>query len=111
VEIRTNFSSKLFRKNLRPAFTITHIKTFAPIFWGKAVEMVQLIEAEFQVDRDSVIDLGDYGNRALLDVLGLAMMGYDFQTLQHPDNEFRNQFRKMVLEPNKAFKWMQLISH
>jgi hypothetical protein len=73
--------------------------------------MVQLIEAELKVDRDSVVDLGDYGNRALLDVLGFAMMGYDFQTLQHPNNEFRNQFRKMALEPNKAFKLMQLISH
>jgi cytochrome P450 len=73
--------------------------------------MVQLIEAELKVDRDAVIDLSDYGNRALLDVLGLAMMGYDFQTLQHPNNEFRNQFRKIALESNKVFKWMQLISH
>ena len=73
--------------------------------------MVQLIEAELKVDRDAVIDLSDYGNRALLDVLGLVMMGYDFQTLQHPNNEFRNQFRKIALESNKVFKWMQLISH
>jgi hypothetical protein len=106
VRIRTDLVQSSFERILD-----LRSQTHTPIFRSKAAEMVQLIEAELKVDHNSVINLGDYGNRALLDVLGLAMMRYDFQTLQHPNNEFRNQFRKIALESNRTFKWMQLISH
>ncbi|KAH6674350.1 cytochrome P450 [Halenospora varia] len=101
---------KLFRKNLRPAFTTTHIKGLTPMFWDKAEEMVQLMEAELQIDSHSVVNLHDYGSRATLDNVGLAMMGHDFDTLQQPDNKLREAFKNMSVEPTKAFNWIGLIN-
>lgn len=110
-ETRTNGRLKLFRKNLRPAFTTTHVKDFTPMFWDKAVEMVQLIEAELEVNSDSVIDLREYAYRATLDNIGLAILGYDFQTLQYPNNELRRRVSKVVPQPPKIFNWIALLSN
>ena len=107
-ETRTNGRLKLFRKNLRPAFATTHVKEFTPIFWDKAAEMVQLIEAELEISSDSVIE---YAYRATLDNIGLAMMGHDFQTLQYPDNEIRRRFSKVVPQTPKALNWIGLLSY
>jgi cytochrome P450 len=73
--------------------------------------MVQLIEAELEVNPESVIDFREYSVRATLDNIGLAMMGYDFQTLQHPDNELRRRFGKIALDPPKVFNWIGLLSN
>jgi cytochrome P450 len=38
-------------------------------------------------------------------------MGYDFGTLQNPNNEHSEQYRKMFLEPTNAFNWLELLGN
>ncbi|KAL0943252.1 uncharacterized protein CTRU02_201138 [Colletotrichum truncatum] len=104
--------TKRHRKSLLPAFTTAHIRGLVPLFWRKAEEMTACFDNE-QTARgaDAVISLGEYGSRATLDGIGLAGMGYNFDTLHKPDNELRKRYRKMIMEPTRAFYWIELLSH
>ncbi|KAI4865035.1 cytochrome P450 [Hypoxylon rubiginosum] len=101
---------KLHRKNMLPAFAVPHIKQLTHIFWDKALEMVGCIEDELKSNPQAVIELREYVSRATLDNIGLAGMGYDFQTLKQPDNELRHRFRKVILDQTKVFSWVGLLS-
>ncbi|KAK2024499.1 cytochrome P450 [Colletotrichum zoysiae] len=104
--------TKRHRKSLLPAFTTAHIRALVPLFWSKAEEMTACFDSE-QAARgaDVVLSLGEYGSRATLDGIGLAGMGYNFDTLRDPDNELRRRYRQMIMEPTRAFYWIELLSH
>jgi cytochrome P450 len=101
------------KKNLLPAFTNTRIKALIPLFWGKASAMVHGIEEFMQKSPvgKRVIPLHDWGTRATLDIIGVAGLGYDFGTLENPNNELSAQYRKMFLEPSAAFNWLELLGN
>ncbi|GKT90331.1 cytochrome P450 [Colletotrichum tofieldiae] len=104
--------TKRHRKSLLPAFTTAHIRALVPLFWSKAEEMTACFDGEQAAwGPDAVISLGEYGSRATLDGIGLAGMGYNFDTLHKPDNELRKCYKKMIMEPTRAFYWIELLSH
>ncbi|KXH26577.1 hypothetical protein CSIM01_02878 [Colletotrichum simmondsii] len=104
--------TKRHRKSLLPAFTTAHIRALVPLFWSKAEEMTACFDGERAArGPDAVISLGEYGSRATLDGIGLAGMAYDFDTLHKPENELRRRYRKMIMEPTRAFYWIELLSH
>lgn len=105
-----NDDFKLHRKNMMPAFTTGHVKKLTHIFWDKAQEMVHCIEDELRTNPDAKINFREYVSRATLDNIGLAGMGHDFQTLKEPDNELRNHYRKLILDPTRMFSWVGLMS-
>lgn len=93
-----------------PAFAVPHIKGLTHIFWDKALEMVGCMEADLKNNPQSLIELREYVSRATLDNIGLAGMGYDFQTLKQPDGELRQHFRKVILDQTKVFSYVGLLS-
>ncbi|KAI1085699.1 cytochrome P450 [Whalleya microplaca] len=101
---------KIHRKNMLPAFTVTHIKHLTHIFWDKALEMVSYMEDELKANPQALIELREYVSRATLDNIALAGMGYDFQTLKQPDNELRSRYRKLLLDQTRVFSWVGLLS-
>ncbi|KAJ6088621.1 hypothetical protein N7486_009882 [Penicillium sp. IBT 16267x] len=106
----SNDDFKLHRKNMMPAFTVPHIRNLTDIFWRKAQEMVQCMGDELRANPDAPINFREYVSRATLDNIGLAGMGHDFQTLQQPDNDLRNHYRKLILDPTRVFSWVGLLS-
>lgn len=91
-----------------PAFSYRHLKELYPIFWAKSVEMVKLIEKELEHKKESggnnVIRMGDWASRATLDIIGVAGMDHDFQSLYDPDNELNKQYRRVLMEPTGLSK-------
>ncbi|KAL5117323.1 hypothetical protein ACEQ8H_004768 [Pleosporales sp. CAS-2024a] len=77
------------RKLLMPAFTFRHVKDLYPIFWAKSLEMTSRMAAAIRSNPDAsnVIDMCEWSSRATLDIIGLAGMGKDFDSLSSPDNE------------------------
>lgn len=80
-----------------PAFSYRHIKDLYPIFWAKSAELVSLIEQDLKARKDpedNVIQISTWASRATLDIVGLAGMDHDFQSLQDPDNELNKTYRR-----------------
>lgn len=98
------------RKLLMPAFSFRHIKDLYPIFWSKAQEMTNKISAAIKTNSDasSVIEIGAWSSRATLDIIGLAGVGKDFDSLTNPDNEL-NQTYKSIFASNRGAQIVQLI--
>lgn len=92
-----------------PAFAVPHIRSLSHIFWDKALEMVAAMEEQLKSDPGSLIEIREYVSRATLDNIGLAGMGFDFQSLKEPDNELRRRYKKLLLDPTKVFNWVGLL--
>jgi cytochrome P450 len=77
---------KLFRRTLRPAFTVPQVKKVMPDIWAKVDSMVDMMSDEVRTrGEDAVINLRDYMRRAMWDNLGIIVVGRDFNTLKHPN--------------------------
>ncbi|EOA88135.1 hypothetical protein ACJQWK_01527 [Exserohilum turcicum] len=85
------------RKHLMPAFNFRHVKDLYPIFWGKSQEMTNKISETINSspDTSSVIEIGSWASRATLDIIGVAGMGKDFDSITHPNNELYETYRKI----------------
>lgn len=81
-----------------PAFSYRHIKDLYPIFWSKSVEMVKLIEQDLhhRQTEDNTVQIKDWASRATLDVIGMAGMDQDFDSLHDPDNQLNRSYRKII---------------
>ncbi|KAF2179552.1 cytochrome P450 [Zopfia rhizophila CBS 207.26] len=98
------------RKNLNPMFSFRHIKDLYPLMWGKAMEMVQCVRAEigaFGDGKDSngfILEVNQLASRATLDIIGVAALGKEFNTLRNADDELV-QLYDWLLQPKKERLW------
>ncbi|EAW08948.1 cytochrome P450 [Aspergillus clavatus NRRL 1] len=106
----SNEDFKLHRKNMMPAFKVSHIRKLSHIFWQKSQEMVRCMADELRLNPDTSINFREYVSRATLDNIGLAGMGHDFNALKEPENNLRTHYRKLILDPTKVFNWVGLLS-
>ncbi|KAJ6095844.1 hypothetical protein N7486_006590 [Penicillium sp. IBT 16267x] len=93
---------KFQRKNLMPAFSYRHIKDLYPIFWNKSTETAKLIRREVESkgpNEENTITVRTYASRATLDIIGLAGMGHDFDSLQNPNNRLYKSYQKIFTSP------------
>jgi cytochrome P450 len=98
------------RKLLMPAFAFRHVKDLYPIFWSKSLEMTSRI-AELinnSPEASSVIEIREWASRATLDIIGLAGMGQDFDSLSHPDNELYQTYNSFFTG-NRGAQVIQVI--
>ncbi|KAF2837523.1 cytochrome P450 [Patellaria atrata CBS 101060] len=85
------------RKLLAPAFAFRHIKNLYPLFWRKTQECVR--QMQFALPSDRVIDIGDWASRITLDIIGLAGVGQDFNSISDPSNALNQTYRKIFGQP------------
>lgn len=99
------------RRGLLPALAYRHIKDVYPIFWSKSVEMANVIEDQKQHGSKQVtIKVGDWAGGATLDIIGLAVMGRDFSSVQDPNTEFHLVYQKLNMKPNAWTRLLILLS-
>ena len=97
------------RKALTPAFNFRHIKELYPIFWQKSQEMVLMIGEDLQKRApDNVDEMGEWASRATLDIIGVAGMGQDFNSLKDPNTELNLTYRK-VFQPSPGAQFLGLL--
>lgn len=95
------------RKDLMPAFAFRHIKELYPIFWSKSSELIQSLTLHSETgcrDNDEpnvTIDVKDWASRATLDIIGLAGLGRDFDSIKDPDNELIRTY-KSIFSPGRG---------
>ncbi|KAF8851573.1 putative P450 monooxygenase [Acephala macrosclerotiorum] len=100
---------KFQRKHVSPAFSFRHIKELIPIFWTKAVDLKGRIAAEIYENpeptsepkmkhREGIIEVNHWATKVTMDVIGLAGLGRDFNTLYTSDDELVASYEE-ILEP------------
>lgn len=95
-----------------PAFSYRHVKDLYPVFWAKSAEMANLIEQEIKSRKnpeDNVVQIGNWASRATLDIVGLAGMDHDFESLRDPDNELNRQYRRFFNDDPKMTRIIVLL--
>lgn len=105
---------QLQRKNLMPAFAYRHIKDLYPIFWSKSVEMVKLIQQDLEQrkasgDKDNTIIVRNWASRATLDIIGVAGMDHDFDSLRDPFNKLNRSYQQIFQSPGLGTKILFII--
>ena len=91
-----------------PAFSYRHIKNLYPIFWQKAFELNHKLERVIKETGDNTIEVGAWVSRATLDIITLAGMGRDLNTIEKPDNPLSVAYQTM-LTPSMQTQILQLI--
>ncbi|KAF2672057.1 cytochrome P450 [Microthyrium microscopicum] len=97
------------KKIMQPAFQYRHIKDLYPVFWSKALESVDCIYSEGCKLPGSKTPqfASDWTARVSLDIIGLAGMGHDFNSIQDPGNELFKT-HKILVKERPFFRWMAL---
>lgn len=101
---------KFQRKHISPAFSFRHIKELYPIFWAKAIELSHAVAAELRNNPDgpinektaanprSTIEINHWANKVTMDIIGVAGLGRDFNTLKNSDDDLIKNY-EILLEP------------
>ncbi|PQE27467.1 cytochrome P450 protein [Rutstroemia sp. NJR-2017a BVV2] len=95
---------KFQRKHLLPAFQVKNIRELYPVFWSKALGLVQGISQEItetstvEKQNEACVEFNDWATRVTLDVIGMAAMGRDFGALRNPDDPLVRDYNEL-LEP------------
>lgn len=78
---------KYLRKRIQPAFNHRNVQDLCPLFWSKAIDMVDTMEesAASADAKDFEVDVLPWGNKGTLDAIGLAALGKDLNTLREPN--------------------------
>lgn len=101
---------KFQRKNINPTFSFRHIKDLYPVMWAKSVEMVRCIWATEPESSDEgksgwrVLEANQWASRATLDIIGMAALGREFNTLNNSDDELV-QVYEWLFKPTKAIQF------
>lgn len=96
---------KFLRKNTMPAFSFRHIKNLYPMMWAKAALMTttireEVIRNEFKTVKGSgVIEISTWASKATLDIIGVAGLGREFNTLKNADDPLLDVYEQL-LEPS-----------
>ncbi|RHZ55811.1 cytochrome P450 monooxygenase sphH [Aspergillus thermomutatus] len=103
---------KFQRKNLKPAFAYRHIKDLYPVFWSKGTEMVRLIRKDLQNRKeteDHTVQVRNWASRSSLDIIGLAGMGRDFDSLRDPENSLSQSYEMIFATPGLGTKFLFIL--
>lgn len=77
------------RKLMQPSFSYRRVQSLVPLLWSKAMAMnVEISKASFSADADRsqpvFTNVCDWSNKAMLDAIGIAMLGTDLNSLRQP---------------------------
>lgn len=81
------------RKILNPAFAFRHIKELYPVFWSKSSELVRALIMHNESigpaceESSAPVDVNEWASRATLDIIGVAGLGQDFNSIKDPNSE------------------------
>jgi cytochrome P450 len=96
---------KFQRKNILPVFSFRHIKDLYPMMWKKAVALTQRITLELREHPDprlsemnlaGVIEINHWASKVTLDIIGVAGLGREFDTLKNSDDVLVKNYEELL---------------
>lgn len=89
---------KHHRKHIMPAFHFRHIKELYPVFWNKSIRLCNAVTAALEQGTSDVLEIGHFSTQVTLDIIGLAGLGRDIDSLRNSDDELIENYEE-ILEP------------
>ncbi|KAI1126027.1 cytochrome P450 [Nemania abortiva] len=91
---------KFLRKNTDQAFGFRQIRDLYPIMWRKASDLVNQIDDVVcqQEDEDQRIEMMEWASKVTMDVIGIAGLGHDFNTLAEPDHPLVKSYEAVTAD-------------
>jgi cytochrome P450 len=94
---------KFQRKNILPVFGFRHIKELYPMMWKKAVALTQRVTVELrehpeppEMDLAGVVEINQWASKVTLDIIGVAGLGRDFNTLKNSDDVLAKSYEELL---------------
>lgn len=89
------------RKSVTPAFHGSHIKDLFPLFWKKSIHLTNVLSKQLEgtdadKPREGVVNIHSFSTRVTLDIIGLAGLGRDFNTLENDDDVIAKMFARLT---------------
>ncbi|KAI1171318.1 cytochrome P450 [Nemania sp. FL0916] len=103
---------KFVRKNTMPAFSFRHIKDLYPMMWEKSALMCTALQGTLETGeaRDGgIIDFTSWTSKVTLDIIGVAGMGREFDTLRTAEDPLLDIYGQL-LEPESWKLMFAMIS-
>lgn len=93
-----------------PAFSYRHVKDLYPLFWGKSRQSTEEIAKESKASsgRLTPVKAYDWASRTTLDIIGLAGMGHDFDSVGNPSGEIVTIYRSLFDNEPPPLRWTVL---
>ncbi|KAJ8120365.1 hypothetical protein ONZ43_g2909 [Nemania bipapillata] len=92
---------KFLRKHSTPAFSFRHIKELYPMMWEKSVLLCEQLEKALDAGEGGdarIIDVSSWMSRVTLDIIGVAGVGREFDTLKGGEDVFLDIYLQ-ITEP------------
>lgn len=100
------------RKTMMPAFNFRHVKNLYSTFWDMSRSLVDEINEYIQedsFDTSKGIEVNEWASRATLDIIGLAGMGKNFESLQNENNPLNITYRKLF-KPSRVGQFIGILN-
>jgi cytochrome P450 len=106
---------KFQRKNLNPMFSFRHIKDLYPLMWSKSVELVDCVKAQVStsgsIEKSYVLEVKEWISRATLDIIGVAALGRNFNSLRNNDDELATLYEWLFRIDTSRKLWFLVNLH
>ncbi|KAI0118236.1 cytochrome P450 [Nemania sp. FL0031] len=91
---------KVLRKHSIPAFSFRHIKELYPMMWDKSVLMCDKLWETLQAGEGEdakIVDISSWTSRVTLDIIGVAGVGREFDTLNDTEDPLLEIYLKALI--------------
>ena len=96
-------------------FRFGHIKGLNPLMWSKSVELVNCIKAQISTNSRSekgyVLEVNEWTSRATLDIIGVAALGRNFNTLRNNDDKLATIYKWLFRIDTPKKLWFIITQH
>lgn len=110
-------NKKIQRRNLMPAFQYRHVKDLYAIFWSQSRDMFEAVtkignekEPAQYVDDGPVVEMDSWINHATHDIIGLAGMGQDFNSLPDRNTKLNRTYQNIFRSQSAPSALLLVIS-
>ncbi|OQD84618.1 hypothetical protein PENANT_c012G03916 [Penicillium antarcticum] len=92
---------KFQRKRLMPSFSFRNIKDLYPTFWDKSIKLTDAIAEKVLASSGGtgITDVNFWSTKVTLDIIGIAGLGRDFNTIKNSDDLLAQTYDK-IMEPS-----------
>ncbi|KAI0547059.1 cytochrome P450 [Xylaria curta] len=92
---------KFLRKNSLPAFGFRHIKDLYPMMWRKSYRFTESLLSKTNAqdndqDGDQTIDISIASSKVTLDIIGIAGLGREFDTIHNSDDPLAQAYEELT---------------
>jgi cytochrome P450 len=90
---------KAMRRVVAPAFSGHHVRDLAPLFYVKGIALAEAMARQARETDDGALELMAQMSRVTLDIIGVAGVGKDFNTLGNEESLLAKLYDSVVHPP------------